>query len=101
MIYRSAEGPRFLDRLEWQLSTPFVGARRRVAILVGLLLALGFLSGIPGTPLGALAAKASVSAGDIVFVQTVPGDNPYNIKTPASSSTPTDLSYDSTGDNFT
>lgn len=69
--------------------------------MAGLLLTLGFLSGIPGTPLGALTAKASVSAGDIVFVQTVPGDNPYNIKSPASSGTPTDLSYDSPDNDFT
>jgi hypothetical protein len=59
------------------------------------------LSALPGTPLGPLAANASVSAGDIVFVQTVPGDNPYRIKTPASSSTPVSLSTGSGGNDFT
>ena len=49
-----------------------VGTRRRLAILTSLLLSIGLLGALPVTPFGALEAKASVSAGDVVFVQTVP-----------------------------
>lgn len=76
--------------------------RRRLAPLHSLLLVLGVLlaSAVAAVSLPQ-AAHASVVAGDVVFVRTVPGDNPYEIMKRASNGALTNLSTGSTDNDYT
>jgi hypothetical protein len=66
-------------------------------------LAAGTLIGGPLVTIVATpqTAHATVAAGDVVFVQTVPGDNPYTIEQRASGGTLTNLSTSTLGSDFT
>src|SRR5438477_372692 len=69
----------FMRGQDVTVSDPRPGFRRApVAVLASLLLGL-VLTALPATPWGGspIAQASVVTAGDVIFVQTKPGNNPY------------------------